>query len=392
MSSYAAGSPPSIRIGVLGEERSQTLMSFPVRISPVAYASGHVFFVQDGTLYARPFDMQRLAFSSAALRMADDGPTMTPARAPFSVSNVGVVAYSTFPLGTSAVLRWFDRAGRPSTVVDGPQRYRGFDISGDGQRIVFSRIGKTGSGLWMRDLTSATETRITFDESYTPQLSVDGRRLVFSGPGTAPPPKLFMRTLSSDEASLVATSSSIANFASDWSGDGSGAVSVRIDRTSRLDVWHQLLPAGPERRLPFNTDFAESQAKVSPDNRWITFVTDRSGKDEVWVADFPSGENPRVLSRQGGSFPQWSALGKKLVYVDEDKQLVAVPFNGGVAGNPQVLFRVEQLADIDRIVMPTANAYVATEDGQRFLVAERAHDPNVPPIRIVVNWQASIAR
>jgi serine/threonine protein kinase len=388
---YAVGSPPSIRIGVLGEERSQTLMSFPVRISPVAYASGHLFFVQDGTLYARPFDVQRLTFSGEAIRIADDVPTMTPARAPFSVSNGGVVAYSTFPLGTTSVLRWFDRAGQPSTVVDGPQRYRGFDLSGDGRRIVFARMSEAGSAIWMRDLNGTKETQITFDESFTPQLSVDGSDLLFSGPGPAPPPKLFMRRLASADASLVATSSSIANFASDWSADGQSAVSVRIDRTHRLDVWHQLLPGGPERRLPFNTDFAESQAKVSSDNRWIAFVTDRSGKDEVWVADFPSGENPRVLSRQGGSFPQWSALGKELVYVDEDKQLVAVPFNGGVAGNPQVLFRVEQLVDIDRIVMPTANAYVATEDGQRFLVSVRAHDRNVP-IRIVVNWQAFIAR
>jgi eukaryotic-like serine/threonine-protein kinase len=389
---YADGSPPSIRIGVLGEEQSQILMSFPVRVSPVAYASGHVFFVQDDTLYARPFDMQRLAFSGAAIRIADDVPTMTPARAPFSVSNAGVVAYATFPLGTPAVLRWFDRAGRPSTVVDGPERYRGFDISGDGQRIVLSRMSDTGSALWMRDLNGTKETQVTFDESFTPQLSLDGSGLLFSGPGPAPPPKLFMRTLVRDDASLVPVSSSTANFASDWSGDGKSAVSVRIDRTQRLDVWHQLLPKGPERRLSFNTTFAESQAKVSPDNRWIAFVTDRSGKDEVWVADFPSGENARALSRQSGSLPQWSAGGKELVYVDEAKQLVAVPFNDGVAGNPQVLFRVEHLADIDRIVTPTANAYVATEDGQRFLVAERAHDPNVPPIRIVVNWWASISR
>jgi Tol biopolymer transport system component len=265
-------------------------------------------------------------------------------------------------------------------------------MSGDGQRVVFARMSDTGSALWMRDLSGTKETQMTFDESFTPQLSVDGSHLLFSGPGPAPPPKLFMRTLVRDDASVVAPSSSIANFASDWSADGKSAVSVRIDRTHRLDVWHQLLPKGPERRLPFNTDFAESQAKVSPDNRWIAFVTDRSGKDEVWVADFPSGDNARVLSRQSGSFPQWSARGKELLYVDEDKQLVAVPFNDGVAGNPQVLFRVERLADTDRIVTPTANAYAATQDGQRFLVAERAHDPNVPPIRIVVNWWASVSR
>jgi Tol biopolymer transport system component len=174
-------------------------------------------------------------------------------------------------------------------AVDGPQRYRGFDVSGDGTRIVVSRVSNTGSALWMRDLSSTKETQITFDESYTPQLSADGTRLLFSGPGPAPPPKLFVRNLGTDSVTLVPAA---ANFASDWSGDGKAAVSVRIDRTNRLDVWYQLLPNGPEQRLPFNTQFTESQAKVSPDNRWIAFVTDRAGKDDVWVADFPSGENP----------------------------------------------------------------------------------------------------
>jgi serine/threonine protein kinase len=384
---YAVGSPPSIRIGMLGAERSQTLMSFPVRISPVAYGSGHVFFVQDGTLYARPFDVQRLAFSGAAIRIADGVPTISPARAPFSVSNAGVVAYSTFPLAIPAVLRWFDRTGRPSTAVDGPQRYRGFDASGDGTRIVFSRVSDTGSALWMRDLSSTKETQITFDESYAPQLSADGTRLLFSGPGPAPPPKLFMRNLATDSVSLVSAVG--ANFASDWSGDGKTAVSVRIDRSNRLDVWYQLLPNGPEQRLPFNTPFIESQAKVSPNNQWIAFVTDRAGKDDVWVADFPSGENPRKISPDGGSFPQWSAHGKELVYVTEDRRLVAVPWNDGTPGTPEVLFQVRNLLDIDRVVMPTANVYVVTDDGQRFLIAERTSDPNMPPIKIVVNWWPS---
>ena len=142
-------------------------------------------------------------------------------------------------------------------------------------------------------------------------------------------------------------------------------------------------------RLPFNTDFNESHAKVSPDNRWIAFVTDRSGRDEVWVADFPSGESARALSREDGSLPQWSAGGKELVYVTADKRLVAVPFNAGVAGTPEVLFRVDRLLDIDRFVMPTANVYVPTGNGQRFLVAERTHDSKQPPITIVVNWCAS---
>ena len=159
-------------------------------------------------------------------------------------------------------------------------------------------------------------------------------------------------------------------------------------RTGKLACKPELVRADWPTPLPFNTQFSESQAKVSPDNRWIAFVTDRSGKDEVWIAEFPSGENPRPLSRDGGSFPQWSAGGKELVYVTEDRRLVAVPFNNGSPAAPEVLFRVNGLLDIDRFVMPTANVYVPTSNGQRFLVAERAHDPNVQPIKIVVNWWA----
>jgi len=245
----------------------------------------------------------------------------------------------------------------------------------------------------MRDTAGGNETPLTFDEAYTPQLSPEGNRLLFSGPGPAPPPKLFlMSKLATAESTLVATTS-VPNFASDWSGDGRSAITVRIDPTNRnLDVWQQLLPKGPEQRLPFNTSSIESQAKVSPDNRWIAFVTDRSGKDEVWVASFPSGDNPRPLSREGGSLPQWTARGKEIVYVSEDKRLIAVPFNDGVIGNPEPLFALERIIHNDRIVMPTANAYVATADGQRFLIAERAHNPHVPPIKIVVNWRASVAR
>jgi Tol biopolymer transport system component len=202
---------------------------------------------------------------------------------------------------------------------------------------------------------------------------------------------LFVRDLARDSPDLVARTpvANFANFASDLSSDGTAAVSIRIDRANRLDVWHQLLPNGPERRLPFNTSFTESQAKVSPDDRWIAFVTDRSGKDEVWVADFPSGQNPRAITSAGGSLPQWSAHGKELVYVTEDKRLVAVPWNDGAPGAPEVLFHVDNLLDIDRVVMPTTNVYVVTDDGQRFLIAERTSDATMPPIKIVVNWWAS---
>jgi hypothetical protein len=124
----------------------------------------------------------------------------------------------------------------------------------------------------------------------------------------------------------------------------------------------------------------------------MAFVTDRSGRDEVWVATFPAGGRAQPLSRGGGSLPQWTTGGKEIVYLSEDKRLVAVPFDNGAIGTPQPLFAVEKLVNIDRILTPTANGYVPTADGQRFLVAERVHEPNLPPINVVVNWRASVVR
>jgi hypothetical protein len=84
------------------------------------------------------------------------------------------------------------------------------------------------------------------------------------------------------------------------------------------------------------------------------------------------------------------------VYLTDDKQLVAAPFNpqNGVVetGSPKSLFRVASLIDIDQFLWPTSNAYVAASNGRRFLMALSARDPDAPPISVIVNWPALMAR
>ena len=86
----------------------------------------------------------------------------------------------------------------------------------------------------------------------------------------------------------------------------------------------------------------------------------------------------------------------ELYYISDDKHLMAVRFSGrqsGVElGTPQGLFQINDLAELDQLVFPTSNAYLAAATGQRFLVAVRARDPNAPPISVVVNWRALLKR
>jgi Tol biopolymer transport system component len=396
---YADSVSRSIHIGSLDNDPPRSLMTFPVRISSLAHVPGYILFVQDASLVARPFDETRLEFAGEALRLLDGIPVSGPGRASFAVSASGVLAYWPYPAGVAATLRWFGRDGRESSpAVDSPAQYAGFALSPDAQRLVFSRAAQNGGAdLWLRDLAEGTEQQLTFDgAAFTPQWSPDGARIVFTGPGESPPPKLFIRNITDTSPASRFVVAPTANFASSWSADGHWIVSVRIDRANRNDLWVQRVPDGTAERLSFNTPFNESHGKVSPDSRWIAYVTDESGADEVWVARFPSGDGRRPVSMGGGTSPQWGGGGKEILYISGNNQLMAAPFTDGQAGvnvgSPRALFPIPTVAESDKLLYPTANTFVAASNGQRFLVAVRGPDPNTPPIYIVVNWRALLNR
>ena len=394
---YADAVSRSINIASLDDDRPQTLMTFPVRISSLAQVPGYILFVQDTSLFARPFDETRLEFAGEAIRLVDGIPVSGPGRASFSVSASGVLAYWPFPSGVAAALHWFGRDGRESPpAVNSAAKYAGFALSPDAKRLVFSRAAQNGGAdLWLRDVVEGTEQQLTFDgAAFTPQWSPDGTRIVFTGPGESPPPKLFIRNITDTSPASRFVAAPTPNFASSWSADGRSIVSVRIDPASRNDLWVQRLQDGAAERLSLNTPFNEFQGKVSPDSRWIAYVTDESGADEVWVARFPSGDGRRQVSVGGGTSPQWGS--KEILFVSGNNQLMSAPFTEGENGvnvsSPQALFPVPNVAEWDSFLYPTANAFVAASNGQRFLVAVRGPDPNAPPINIVVNWRALLNR
>jgi serine/threonine protein kinase/Tol biopolymer transport system component len=395
---YTTAAPPRVMLGALGNEAHRTLMNFAVRSSALAYAAGHVFFVQDRELFARAFDQQRLELSGNAIRVLEAIPVVGNGRAPFSVSAAGVLAFRPHPIGEPAVLQWFERDGRMTTAaVRSPAQYLGFALSPDAQQLVFSRMDANGGAdLWLKDLVREGETQLTFDAaSYTPQWSPDGSRLLFSGPGQGPPPKMFVRAVAgAGTVSRVGSAEPMPDFASSWVGDS--VVSVRIDPVNRNDLWMHRMSGGSDTRLSVDTAFNESHGKVSPDGQWLAYVTDQSGRDEVWIATFPSGDMRRQVSTTGGTAPQWGKGGKELFYLSPGRNLLAASIAGGHGGvdlgAPRALFQMPNLVAEGRVLTPTSNNYLATPDGERFLAAVSARDPNLPPISIVVNWSALLNR
>ena len=123
----------------------------------------------------------------------------------------------------------------------------------------------------------------------------------------------------------------------------------------------------------------------SPDGRWIAYVSDESGRGEVYVQSFPLSGEKRQISTNGGSEPSWRKDGLELFYLAADRNLTAVPLKLGAkveAGWPKPLFAVPDSA--------RRYSYAATGDGRRFLVTRTAGE--MPPLTVVVNWQAGWKR
>ena len=225
---YSSFTPRSLLLGSLTGAPPRTLMTFPVNVSGLAYVSGFILFVQDGVLFARAFDRDRMEFTGDARRLVDGIPVMGPGRAPFTASPAGVLAFSTDPMGTPAVLRWVARNGDVSPAIVAPAKYFGFSLSPDSRTLAFSRVGSNGGpDLWVRNLDTGNETQLTFDGvALTPRWSPDGSRILFTGIAERPPPMLFIKDLGQTGAAQPLGPAAGARFSASWSR--SHLVSVRV--------------------------------------------------------------------------------------------------------------------------------------------------------------------
>jgi len=387
---YAAGGKDaSIMVSSIDGAGPHLLKTVP-RISAVGYAPGFLLYVEGGALYAVGFDEHKLQLSGQPVRIVDGIPLAGPGRAPFSVSANGVLAYSSHSVGDMAVLQWVDRSGRTGAVAAPPANYTGFTLSPDGRRLALARWAPAGGrAIWLRDLATGSESKVTADfDSMMPVWSPRTERVVFASAGTRPP-KLHLLDVDAGARQEALHESDGSEQPESWTPDGASILYTRHSGGGR-DLWLLTLDGWRAEALPVNTSFDEWQGRISPDGRWIAYVSDETGKDAVYVAAFPSGRGKRAVSVGGGTSPQWRGDGRELFYVSDAYGMMAVPITiigttVGV-GQPVELFRINQPADLEG--RHDAILYRANSDGQRFLIATKAPAADRPPIHVILNWTA----
>jgi len=284
-------------------------------------------------------------------------------------------------------LAWYDRTGKQIAIIPDSRASFGVALAPDEHHLIVPIDDGGGSDLWMIDVDQGTRSRVTSDEKTedNPVLSPDGRYVVFSSDRNGREDLYRKRADGVGDEQLLVKSNA-RKAASDWSSHW--ITFTAVDSVRKDDLW--VLQGDGEARPYLQTEFKERAGHLSPDERWMVYVSDEAGRDAIYIRPFPNvnGGKWRVSGGGGGLAPRWRADGKEILYVDGGGQLIAVPVKLGdqspALGVPQVLFQAGSL---------TRTLYAVSRDGTRFLMPVRSEgSEGEVPLTVVLNWPTRLRK
>jgi eukaryotic-like serine/threonine-protein kinase len=377
----------TIRVGSLDSAEAQDLVAS--RMSAV-YSAGFLLFRREAVLMAQPFDAATRQLTSAAVPVAQDvGVNAITYQGLFSAADTGDLVYQGLRAVSEPV--WFDRQGRRLGAVLPPGDYSTMCLTPDARQVVYVAADPASGNidLWAVESDGGAPSRLTFNPAvdFYPVCGPTGEDVVFSSLRVGAP-NLYRLPLATPGSEMLLLESPVPKLATDWSSDGRLVVYSVLNRATAWDI--EIVPLDG---LP-GTTFAgsgaeETSGRLSPDRRWMAYVSNETGTFEVYVRPFPEGSGKWQISRGGGKQPQWRRDGRELFYVAPDRRLIAVD----VAGSPAGLSvgRSETLFDTKLMGWERAGPgtqYAVTADGQRFLVNTAADV--VAPVTLIRQWAAAI--
>jgi Tol biopolymer transport system component len=363
-----------------GERRSLT-EGTNAHFSP----TGHIVFARGNSIWAAPFDMSRLEVSGDPMPVLDGVESIGGAQ--FALSDNGTLIYLPTQVlrggdvASDARLVIVDREGRATPLSFARGRYQQPRLAPDGRRLVVRRE----TDLWILELGRPAQTRLTFAEGQClgiPSVwTHDGARVAFaSGPRCT---KIYTQPADSSGAAevLFEGKDSTLNLTS-WSRDSVMALYTVAPETG-LDV--QVITERGKELFDFAaTRFNERAARFAPNGAWLAYVSDESGRDEVYVRSYPGPGAKVPITRDGGTEVVWAPSGRELFF-RKGNQILSVLVQAErtlTVSTPRVLFE-----DASYPLDAVGNAnYDVFPDGQRLVIVQGSATAPEPRVVLVLNW------
>ena len=367
-------------------------------MSSGVYGDGHLLFLRDEKLFAQPFDPVSVALSGDPQLVAE--PVWSDVQ-----GTAGLVGFD----AAAQVLAWRPSLNRRVRLTwknrDGTtrQEFQKTDAveavpSRDGRLIMLAQPDYLMSRANFVILDRARGTIAPFTPpdttSTSPVWSPDGLRVVYSSLREGAFDLYIKQTRAGGaESRLLHTDGMKA--AQSWSPDGKAILFNAVDSKTRLDLW--VIEARPDgtQRIFAGGDADQCCGRFSPDGEWVAFVSNQSGRPEVFVMPFGGGAEPVRVSTDGGGEPNWNNAGGELYFLSPANRLMSVRFtvNAGIfkPAAPVPLFAINPRRKPAVQLTPSSDrSYAPLGDG--FLVTEKETDPRAGTINVMLNWTRPIAR
>jgi Tol biopolymer transport system component len=356
--------------------------------SNVRYAPpGYVLYAPEGKIVAQHFDAGGARLEGDAITIAQGVWGYVGMRA-FDVSQTGVLVYAEEEPPVSQ-LTWYDRSGKRGGTVGPSGPFLHMELAKDQRRVLLERYENGRGELWILDLVRGVPSRLTAGPawSFMGRWSSDGSAVVYklsAGSSSG----IYQRAAGGGgQDELLISLGGGPDGPDDCSSDGRYLVYTLVDPKLGRRLW--LLPLTGDRKpsalLP--GPFLSTNGRISPDGRWLAYVSNESGALEVYVCAFPQPTARVRISIGGGIQPQWRADGKELFYIaPADRSLMAVSVKAAAGfqpGTPTALFQAPFVGYYNF----GRNDYGVSPDGQSFLVNARAGAPASTNFVVVTGWQ-----
>jgi serine/threonine-protein kinase len=350
---------------------------------PLGLVDDKLVYVRgDGALMMVPFDRQRMSIGTPA--QVGDSVSVRNWDAAAALSESGALVYQQG--GVASQLVKTDLSGTPTVLVDSVRPYQHPRYSPDGTRVAFGVAGSTGMDIWTIDLGSRALERLTTDGGNDrPEWTLDGRRVGYSSSRGTPQEFWWQPVDGSGPASrLQAVPYPIREGV--FTPDGKALLYRTDHNDNSRDIWIRSLTGDSTPVALLATVNDEKEPRASPDSRWLAYVSNESGREEVYVRALAPGGGRVPISAGGGGEPLWAPRGLTLYYRAGDQivqaTLVTTPTLRVV--ERRVLFSGPYATDIFH------PDYDVAPDGKSFLMVKPVDQSR--GMVIVVNWAAELRR
>ncbi|MBI3449662.1 MAG: protein kinase [Acidobacteria bacterium] len=348
--------------------------------------NGYIAYVREGNLQIQPFD-------PVSLRPKGD-PVPIAEKVRFSayrwtgavtVSAAGPVIFQTGSGASKDLLTWYDLDGKKLATIGEPTSFGDFTLSPDGQRaLVTLSAGDSKPDLWSFDLHRGVGSKFTFTPGFYngTAWSPDGEQIAYSNY-----PSIFIKLANgaSGERSIFTTSASIIAV-NDWSPDGRSIVFSQLGNQAGWDLL--TVPVSGGAPQPFLASPAnEKNGRFSPDGKWLLYLSDETGRDEVYVVPYPGPGGKWQISSGGAYEAAWLGDGHQIAVTTIEYSLLAVDVQA--RGSSLAVGASHPLFGGVAIV----GAFQITRDGKKILVASPLENTNTSnPLTIVTDWVAELQK